>query len=227
MSKQVRIKKAFDVNLHFLTICTDCSRFIILIAQLEVQAYYFVSPPDQRSNFTHNVLRIYNTSQNLINIVHALESTSKLLTHNTQWIYRALIDAGCILLSILHSNASPQHISESDADAIAEQVISLLRTCSVRENDLPKRASIILETFWSVRSVLPKWDIPVGAYPDRLGAATSYWCLTRFKHALQEAKKSTDSAQRGLDVFSKFRLNARQQDYSHVISSNKNSAGKH
>ncbi|CAJ0541935.1 Ff.00g082990.m01.CDS01 [Fusarium sp. VM40] len=180
---------------------TDCSRFIILIAQLEVQAYYFVSPPDQRPNFIHNVLRLYNTSQNLINIAHTLESTSQLLTHNTQWIYRALVDAGCILLSMLHSNASPQHISEPDADAIAEQVLSILRTCSVRENDLPKRASIILETFWSVRSVLPKWDIPVGAYPDRLGAATSYWCLTRFKHALQEAKKSTDSAQRGLDVF--------------------------
>ncbi|KAF4435157.1 hypothetical protein F53441_13579 [Fusarium austroafricanum] len=180
---------------------TDFSRFIMLVAQLEVQAYYYVSPPDQRPNFALNTRRTYNTSQNIINIALTLESTSQLLTHCTHWIYRAIVDASCILLSTLHSSAAPPHLSSSDAETVAAQVLSLLRSCSVRDNDLPTRGSVILETFWSVRHVLPKWDIPVGAWPDRIGAATSYWCLTRFKDALQEAKGITDGAQRGLDAF--------------------------
>ncbi|TXB99138.1 hypothetical protein FocTR4_00012918 [Fusarium oxysporum f. sp. cubense] len=180
---------------------TDFSRFIMLVAQLEVQAYYYISPPDQRPNFTLNTLRTYNTSQNLINTALTLESTCQLLTHSPHWVYRALVDASCILLSTLHSTAAPQHLSSSDAEVVAAQVLSLLKTCSVRDNDLPTRGSIILETFWSVRHLLPKWDIPVGAWPDRIGAATSYWCLTAFKNALQEAKNITDGTQKGIDAF--------------------------
>ncbi|KAF5970965.1 PBN1-like protein [Fusarium coicis] len=180
---------------------TDFSRFIMLVARLEVQAYYYISPPDQRPNFTLNTLRTYNTSQNLINTALTLESTCQLLTHSPHWVYRALVDASCILLSTLHSTAAPQHLSSSDAEVVAAQVLSLLKTCSVRDNDLPTRGSIILETFWSVRHLLPKWDIPVGAWPDRIGAATSYWCLTAFKNALQEAKNITDGTQKGIDAF--------------------------
>jgi transcriptional regulatory protein LEU3 len=182
---------------------TDCSRLIILIAQLEVQVYYYLSLPDQRPNFTINTLRAYNTSQNLINTALTLESISRLLTHNTHWIYRAVMDACCILMSTLHSKASPPHISASDADAVVAQILTVLRTCSVRDNDLPVRGSVVLETFWSVRHILPKWDVPVGAWPDRIGAATSYWCLAQFKQALQEAKNSTDSVQKGIDVYGK------------------------
>lgn len=181
----------------------DCSRLIILTAQLEVQAYYFVSLPDQRPNFTINTLRAYNTSQNLINTALTLESTSRLLTHSTHWIYRAVMDACCILMSTLHSKAAPPHISASDADAVVAQILTVLRTCSVRDNDLPVRGSVVLETFWSVRHILPRWDIPVGAWSDRIGAATSYWCLAQFKQALQEAKNSTDSVQKGIDVYGK------------------------
>ncbi|VZH96890.1 unnamed protein product [Fusarium fujikuroi] len=180
---------------------TDFSRFIMLVAQLEVQAYYYTSLPDQRPNFNLNTLRTYNTSQNLINTALTLESTCQLLTHSPHWVYRALVDASCILLSTLHSTAAPQHLSTSDAEVVAAQVLSLLKTCSVRDNDLPTRGSIILETFWSVRHLLPKWDIPVGAWPDRIGAATSYWCLTAFKNALQEARNITDGTQKGIDAF--------------------------
>ncbi|RGP70739.1 hypothetical protein FSPOR_3758 [Fusarium sporotrichioides] len=180
---------------------SDCSRLIILIAQLEVQAYYFVSLPDHRPNFTINTLRAYNTSQNLINTALTLESTSGLLTHNTHWIYRAVMDACCILMSTLHSKAIPPHISASDADTVVAQILTVLRTCSVRDNDLPVRGSVVLETFWSARHILPKWDVPVGAWPDRIGAATSYWCLAKFKEVLQEARNSTDSVQKGIDVY--------------------------
>ncbi|QGI67059.1 hypothetical protein CEK26_011014 [Fusarium fujikuroi] len=195
---------------------TDFSRFIMLVAQLEVQAYYYTSLPDQRPNFNLNTLRTYNTSQNLINTALTLESTCQLLTHSPHWVYRALVDASCILLSTLHSTAAPQHLSTSDAEVVAAQVLSLLKTCSVRDNDLPTRGSIILETFWSVRHLLPKWDIPVGAWPDRIGAATSYWCLTAFKNALQEARNITDGTQKGIDAFRKSTLLVRWIGIAHM-----------
>ncbi|EKJ76271.1 hypothetical protein FPSE_03526 [Fusarium pseudograminearum CS3096] len=197
---------------------TDCSRLIILTAQLEVQAYYFVSLPDQRPNFTINTLRAYNTSQNLINTALTLESTSRLLTHSTHWIYRAVMDACCILMSTLHSKAAPPHISASDADAVVAQILTVLRTCSVRDNDLPVRGSVVLETFWSVRHILPRWDIPVGAWSDRIGAATSYWCLAQFKQALQEAKNSTDSVQKGIDVYEANISNADKSNGDGVVT---------
>ncbi|RGP69936.1 pbn1 [Fusarium longipes] len=197
---------------------TDCSQLITLMTQLEVQAYYFVSLPDQRPNFSTNTLRAYNTSQNLINTVLTLESTSKLVTHSTHWIYRAVMDASCILISTLHSKASPPHISASDADAVVAQILAVLRVCSVRDNDLPVRGSVVFETFWSVRHILPKWDIPVGAWPDRIGAATSYWCLARFKQALQEAKNGTDAAQKGTEVYESNLSTANETNDDNVVA---------
>ncbi|XEV05506.1 hypothetical protein FSHL1_010793 [Fusarium sambucinum] len=197
---------------------TDCSRLMILIAQLEVQAYYYLSLPDQRPSFTINTLRAYNTSQNLINTALNLESISRLLTHNTHWIYRAVMDACCILMSTLHSKASPPHISASDADAVVAQILIVLRTCSVRDNDLPVRGSVVLETFWSVRHILPRWDVPVGAWPHRIGAATSYWCLAQFKQALQEAKNSTDSVQKGIDVYEANLSNTNKNNVDGIVT---------
>ncbi|KAF5018529.1 hypothetical protein F66182_9487 [Fusarium sp. NRRL 66182] len=144
---------------------------------------------------------VFATSQDLINTAIALESTSKFLTHSTLWIYRALVDASCILLSTLHSTAAPPHVSPSDADAIALQVRSVLQSCSASDNDLPMRGLTIIEAFWSARHLLPKCEVPVGSWPDRIGAATSYWCLMWFKNALQEAKKNTEGMNRGVEVF--------------------------
>ncbi|KAM0436126.1 hypothetical protein ACHAPT_003018 [Fusarium lateritium] len=180
---------------------TDCSRFMILSAQLEVQSYYFLSPPTHRPNFALNALRAYNTSNDLINTAIALETASQFLTHGTHWIYRSTVDAGCILLSTLHSNAAPRHVSPADADALAMRVRSALQNCSVNECDLPARGCVILETFWSVRNLLPKSEEPVGAWPERIGAAVTYWCLNRFKDGLQDAKKSTEGVSRGLEAF--------------------------
>lgn len=183
---------------------------MILSAQLEVQSYYFLSPRTlhRPPNFALNALRAYGTSHDLIGTAVALESASQFLTHGAHWIYRSAVDAGCILLSTLHSTAAPRHISPADADALAARVRSVLQSCSVRECDLPARGSVILETFWSVRNLLPKSEEPVGAWPERIGAAVTYWCLNRFRDALQEAKRSTEGVSRGLEAFRKFDYHA-------------------
>lgn len=179
---------------------------MILSTQLEVQSYYFLSPPTLRPNFALNALRAYSTSHDLINTAIALETASQFLTHGTHWIYRSAVDAGCILLSTLHSTAAPRHLTPADADALAMRVRSVLQGCSVRECDLPARGSVILETFWSVRNLLPKSEEPVGAFPERIGAAVTYWCLNRFKDALHEAKRSTEGVSRGLEAFRKLMI---------------------
>ncbi|KAF4977224.1 hypothetical protein FZEAL_6221, partial [Fusarium zealandicum] len=117
---------------------TDSSRFMFLSAKLEIQSYYFISPPSlARPNFQANALRAYKTSQDLLNTALALESTSQLLTHSTHWIYRAVIDASCILISTLHSTAAPCSVSPADADALAPRVRSAVHSCSARDRDLP------------------------------------------------------------------------------------------
>lgn len=181
---------------------SDCSRFILLAAQLEIQSYYFASPPGApRPNFTFNALRVYNTAHALLTAGLALESHSKFLSHGTHWIYRAVIDACCILFSTLHSTSAPANVAPADADAIALQARTAVNSCSVREADLPARAALILETFWSVRNVLPKFTEPASAWPERLGGSVTYWCLTRFREALQEAKRSAEGVNKGLEAF--------------------------
>lgn len=175
---------------------------MLLSAQLEIQSYYFCSAPDiPKTNLTLNTLRAYTTSQDIITAALALESQSQFLTHGPHWIYRVVIDAGCILLSTLHSTAAPPHTPSDAADALVLRVVSAARHCSVSEADLPTRSTVILETFWSIRNLVSKSEVAVGAWPERLGAAVSYWCLSHFRDALQEAKKSTEGLNKGLEAF--------------------------
>ncbi|KAK7414372.1 hypothetical protein QQX98_006737 [Neonectria punicea] len=181
---------------------TDCSRFILLSAQLEVQSYYFASPPGApRPNFPFNALRTYNTTQALLTVALTLESHSKFLSHGPHWIYRTVIDSGSILISTLSSTAVPPSVTPADAEAIMLQIRTAVHSCVVREGDLPSRGLAIIEAFWSVRNMLPKSLVPAGAWPERLGGAVTYWCLTRFRDALQEAKKNTEGVNKGLEAF--------------------------
>ncbi|KAF7542584.1 hypothetical protein G7Z17_g11448 [Cylindrodendrum hubeiense] len=181
---------------------TDCSRFMLLLAKLEVQSYYFASPPGApRPNFHFNALRAYNTSHALLTSALTLESHSKFLSHGPHWVYRTVIDASSVLISTLNSVAAPPTVTPADADAIAVQIRTAVHTCSVRDSDLPSRGAAIIEAFWSVRNVVSKSLEPAGAWPERLGAAVTYWCLTRFRDALQEAKKSTEGVNKGLEAF--------------------------
>ncbi|KPM36245.1 hypothetical protein AK830_g10327 [Neonectria ditissima] len=181
---------------------TDCSRFILLAGQFEVQSYYFASPPGaSRPNFPFNALRTYNTSHALLTVALALESHSKFLSHGPHWIYRTVIDACSLLISTLSSTAAPPTVTPADADAIMLRIRTAVHSCSVREGDLPSRGLSIIEAFWSVHNMLPKSLVPAGAWPERLGGAVTYWCLTRFRDALQEAKKNTEGVNKGLEAF--------------------------
>ena len=149
-------------------------------------------------------MRAYTTAQTLITTALTLESTSKFLTHSPNWTYRTIVDAACIVISSLHSTSVPTGLTDDEATVIAQQVSSAVQYCSVREGDLPYRGGVILETFWSVRNFLPKFDGSSRAWAQRIGGAVTFWCLNKFKDALQEAKKGTDGVNRGLEAFRKF-----------------------
>lgn len=88
----------------------------------------------------------------------------------------------------------------TEADALAQRACGALLRCSVRDTDLPHRACIIMETFWSVRDLVPQIGPAPGAWPERLGAGVTYWCLERFKFGLRAAQSSTDRVNKALDV---------------------------
>ncbi|KAJ6444705.1 hypothetical protein O9K51_03101 [Purpureocillium lavendulum] len=187
---------------------TDISRFCLLAAQLEIQSHYFISPPSQQqqqqqpappSTLKANTVRAFNTSRALIALSLDLESRTHFLTHAPQWALRSNVDAAAIIVATLASAAAPQ-MDPADADALAQRACGALLRCSVRDTDLPHRACIIMETFWSVRDIVPPIGPAPGAWPERLGAGVTYWCLERFKFGLRAAQSSTDRVNKALDV---------------------------
>ncbi|CAM1502900.1 Fc.00g076760.m01.CDS01 [Cosmosporella sp. VM-42] len=182
---------------------TDCSQFFLLAAHLEVQQYYFAPPPTSAPPTPLNTLRAYTTAHAILTTALTLETTSKFLNHGPNWTYRTIVDASCILVSTLHSTTTPANVMPEEATAIAQQINTAVQCCSVRDGDLPCRGAIIMDTFWSVRNLLPKFDATRRAWPKRLGAAVTFWCLNKFKDALQEAKKSTQGVNKGLEAFRK------------------------
>ncbi|UNI21478.1 hypothetical protein JDV02_007466 [Purpureocillium takamizusanense] len=189
---------------------TDISRFCLLAAQLELQSHFFIPLPSQQQHnaaaapppspsVKANTVRVFNTSRALIALSLDLESRTHFLTHAPQWALRSNVDAAAIIVATLTSAAAPQ-MDPAEADALAQRACGALLHCSVRDTDLPHRACIIMETFWSVRDLVPQIGPAPGSWPERLSAGVTYWCLERFKFGLRAAQSSTDRVNKALDM---------------------------
>lgn len=183
---------------------TDLSRFLLLTAQQEIQAYYFTHPPDSPGpNVRVQTTRALITARNLITTALALQNTSRFLTHAPQWAFRSVFDAACLLTSSLLSTIPPPLPAPSQSEPDPQQTLinnclSVVNACSVRDGDLPSRGASLIAGFWQSRDVVPKCDAPAGAWPNRLGAGITFWCLHRFNRSLHEAQSSSESARRAL-----------------------------
>lgn len=184
----------------------DISRFCLLAAQLELQTHYFIAPPQAAPSpaLRSHAVRAFNTSRALIALALDLEARTRFLTHAPQWALRSNVDAAAVVVAVLHSSSAPDGVGPRDADRLAEQACGALLRCSVRDTDLPHRACIIMETFWSVRNLVPQIGAAPSAWPDRLGAGVTYWCLEKFKYGLKAAQSSTDRVNKALDLMRKF-----------------------
>lgn len=87
-----------------------------------------------------------------------------------------------------------------EANLLAQQAYSAIMRCSVKEQDIWYRGSVIMETFWSFRSYVPKFDSVPPSWVSRGAAGITYACLERFKNGLLMAQKSTDGVNKCLEI---------------------------
>lgn len=171
-----------------------------MAAQLEIQSYYFSAPPNSPSITARlNTIKAFNTAQTIITAANDLETRSKFLTHCPHWALRTLLDAACAVLAILQSTHAPEMTLE-EANALGQHGCNTVLRSSVRDADLAHRGSVILETFWTVRHLLPTIEGAPQSWASRLGAGLTFWCLNRFRVGLQDAKTNGDTASRSLET---------------------------
>lgn len=174
---------------------TDITHVLSLTGLLEIQSFYFCATPQAPPHVQQlNYLRAFNTARTLISTVLEQESRSKFLTHATNQLFRSLVDAACIVTSILYSTSAPADMSPNDANLLAQHAAAVLHRCSVEESDLPHRIGVIVETFWAVRHLIPRIEMGPRAWSERLGVGMSFWCLELFKRAIGTAQKNSETA---------------------------------
>ena len=167
--------------------------------QLEIQLGYFLTPPKISSDIKAHAVRVFNSARALISLSVELESRSQFLTHAPLWALRALVDATGIIIAILHSSCAPG-IPDRDADMLIRQACGAILRCSVRDTDLAHRVSVVMETYWSVRHLVPSMGAAPGARTERLVAGVTFWFLRRFHTGLQAAQSKTDRVNKALEM---------------------------
>ncbi|KAK1238698.1 hypothetical protein MKX07_004274 [Trichoderma sp. CBMAI-0711] len=91
-------------------------------------------------------------------------------------------------------------LTPEEASILAQQSYTAILRCSVKESDIWYRASVILETFWSFRRYVPRFDSVPPSWVSRGGAGITYACLEKFKNGLLTAQKSTDGVDKCLEI---------------------------
>jgi hypothetical protein len=160
------------------------------------------SSPSSNPTLHFNTLKTFTTARSLILTVIDLDSRSKFIAHCPGVLCRALTDAANTIVYTLHSHwgPSPETLSPEEANLLAQQAYTTIMRCSVKETDIWYRGSVIMETFWSFRSYVPKFDTVPPSWVSRGGAGITYACLERFKNGLLTAQKSTDGVNKCLEI---------------------------
>lgn len=158
---------------------------MVLATKQEIQTYYFTHNPEQPGpNLPINALRAFNTSKSLISTTN-----TTFIAHAPNWAFRSLLDAACLITSSMHSTTPP---TTPDATRLVQLAHAAVRASSVSEADLPARGAAILEMFWAARDVLARTEYAARAWPNRLGAGLTFWCLQRFNQGLKQAKVQSE-----------------------------------
>ncbi|KAL2886339.1 putative transcription factor SEF1 [Ceratocystis lukuohia] len=175
----------------------DLDTFTLLCTRLEIQAYYFTPKPDPESpTLQHNMLRAYQTATNLVDLAIKLEASIRFLHHAPSYVFRHILEAACIIMrvsmtsslsSLLTCSGNTRNEGSDSASATTANISNCrtaLRACSVRENDMPLRTLKIMESFWSLRGVLPPFG-PMSELHQRIGSSLTFDSLRRWKVLLE------------------------------------------
>ncbi|PTB72896.1 hypothetical protein M440DRAFT_1441756 [Trichoderma longibrachiatum ATCC 18648] len=192
-------------------------------AQQQQQQQQQQQTPSSNPSLHINALKAFSTARSLILTALDLDARSKFITHCPGLLCRALTDAANTIVYLLHSHWGPPVSSSSsssdnpnpnnntsssystvltpeEASTLAQQSYTAILRCSVKESDIWYRASVILETFWSFRAYVPKFDSVPPSWVSRGGAGITYACLEKFKNGLLTAQKSTDGVDKCLEI---------------------------
>ncbi|KAH8125096.1 hypothetical protein FP744_10002711 [Trichoderma asperellum] len=159
-------------------------------------------PPSSNPTLQLNALKTFTTARTLIHTVLDLDSRSKFIAHCPAVLCRALTDAANTIVYLLHSTwgPSPDSLSAEEADLLAQQAYTAIMRCSVKEQDIWYRGSVIMETFWSFRRYVPRFETVPPSWVSRGGAGITFACLEKFKNGLLTAQKSTDGVNKCLEI---------------------------
>jgi len=168
----------------------DLDLFTLLAVRLEIQTYYFApSPKADKGALRRNIARAYHTARMLIGLAQRLEAAQAFLTHGPHHIFRSVLEAACVMVISSHSVYGPD-LAVGTTDADMQAALQALRTCSVQEGDLAARAAKMMESYWSLRHLMPAAGLGLSKYRRRVGAVVVFDCLKTWKSNLEDARKA-------------------------------------
>lgn len=163
--------------------------FTILSTLLEVQVFYFIPLPGfSQETFKRNVFRCYTTAQHLISQALKLNRELAFLSHAPHFVFRSILTAVCVQMSVLSAR---DVVVPQDVDALVQDALTAMRACSIQKDDLPIRASKIMENWWSARHLLGPTEISqLGArdFSHRLGMSLPLDCIRRWKRQIESIR---------------------------------------
>lgn len=145
--------------------------------------------------FKRNVLKAYSTSQLVIRQALKLQDEIGFLFYAPHFICRSLLTSACVTLNVLLSpymKDMPLHAK----NAIMQDAILAIKTCSVHDGDLPSRAAKMIEPYWSVNQSKPPMEIStkdVSQFSHRLGTSFAFDCIRRWKKDIEASRPAANN----------------------------------
>lgn len=170
---------------------------------LEIQVLYWMPLPGCSDEaLQRNLTSTYSTSEALVKLGLDLEHACGFLSHAPHHVFRSLLLAACTVIQYLRSPfATSRLVSVGGTDPTVQDAIRALKTCSVQADDLPTRASNMMQGYWNIKARLPPWDISqlrTAKFKHRLGASIVFECFARWKKDLDWTRLSAgDSSHAG------------------------------
>ncbi|KAL7913903.1 hypothetical protein GGI35DRAFT_438906 [Trichoderma velutinum] len=120
---------------------------VLQFARLQLRNYHFLEPAGA-STSREGILDGYHTAKLIVQELSKGESEEKTLTRGPILFQNALAIASVYILKIMRSKYS-RLVDIVDGESMFKLSITLLRKCSIEDNDLPGRLSKILLQLWS------------------------------------------------------------------------------
>ncbi|CAK7565166.1 MAG: hypothetical protein SEPTF4163_003076 [Sporothrix epigloea] len=175
---------------------SEVDYFTLLSTLQDVQAFYFMPVTGFSPEiFKRNALKAYSTAQLVVRQASKLQDEIGFLLYAPHFVCRTLLASACITLNVLLSPYMKDMLVHAK-NAIMQNAITAVRTCSVRD-DLPSRASKMIESYWSVHYTKGPIDIPiknVSQFSSRLDTGFAFDYIRRWKRDIEVSRSSATGA---------------------------------